>query len=86
MNARGPLIGYSSSPTLGPGLELLNMQPSNVQSLVQPAPFTPQGLPQSVFGNYNTIVGQTQPSAYMFPTPNMSHAILPGIDEQVSAF
>lgn len=86
MNARGPLIGYSSSPTLGPGLRLHNMQPSNVQSLVQPASFTPQGLPQSVFGNYNTTVGQTQPSAYMFPTPNMSHAVLPGIAEQVSAF
>jgi len=86
MNARGPLIGYSSSPTLGPGLNLHNMQSPSGQSLVPPPSFTPQGLPQSVFGNYNTIVGQTQPSAYMFPTPNMSHAILPGIGEQVSAF
>jgi hypothetical protein len=86
MNARGPLIGYPLSPTLGPGLELHNMQSPNTQSLVQPPSFTPQGLQQSVFGNYNTIVGQTQPSAYMFPTPNMSHAMLPGIDEQVSTF
>jgi hypothetical protein len=86
MNARGPLISYPTSPTLGSNLELHNMQSLNSQSLVQPPYFTPQGLPQSVFGNYNAVVGQTQPSAYMFPTPNMSHAILPGIDEQVSAF
>jgi hypothetical protein len=86
MNARGSLISYPSSPTLGPSLELHNIQSPSGQSLVQPPSFTPQGLPQSVFGNYNTIVGQTQPSAYMFPTPNMSHAILPGIDGQVSAF
>jgi hypothetical protein len=84
MNARGPLIGYPPSPTLGPSLILHNMLSSNGQSLVQSPSFTPQELPQSVFGNYNTIVGQTLPSAYMFPTPNMSHAILPGIGEQVS--
>ena len=85
MNARGPLIGYPPSPTLGPSLKLPNMQSPNGQSLVQSPSFTPQELPQSVFGNYSTIVGQTLPSAYIFPTPNMSHAILPGVDEQVSA-
>jgi hypothetical protein len=85
MNARGPLIGYPPSPTFGLSLKPPNMQSPNGQSLVQSPSFTPQELPQSIFGNYSTIVGQTLPSAYMFPTPNTSHAILPGIDEQVSA-
>jgi hypothetical protein len=86
MNARGPLIGYPPSPTFGPSLKLPNMQSSNGLSLVQSPSFTLQELPQSAFGNYNTIVDQTLPSAYMFPPPNMSHAILPGIDEPVGTF
>ena len=85
MNARGPLIGYPPSPTFGLGLKPPNMQSPNGQSLVQSPSFT-QELPQSIFGNYSAIVSQTVPNAYMFPTPNMSDAILQGIDEQVSAF
>jgi hypothetical protein len=85
-NARGPLIGYPPSPTFDLSLELSSTWSPNGQSLVQSPSFTLQEQLQPVFGNYSTIMPQTLPSTYMCPTPNMPHAILPGIHEQVSTF
>ena len=86
MNARIPPISHPTSPTSGHGLTLQNTQSSSGQPVVQSPPSTPLELPQSVFGNYNTMMGQTMQTRFMFPTPTVAHSTLLGFGGQVSAF
>jgi hypothetical protein len=86
MNARVPPISYPASPTLGRNLTRHNTQTSTGQSAVHSPSSTPLDLPQSMLGDYNSMMGQAISSAFMFPTPFMSHPDLAGVGEQVSGF
>ena len=82
MHARIPPITHPTSPTPANGLSRQTTQSSSSQSVAQSPSSTIVDLPQSMFGNYNTMVGQNM-SAYIFPPMNMAQSTLLGVGGQV---
>lgn len=86
LNAQAAPSSYPPSPTLAHSRGLHETRSSTSQSVMRSPAMTPVELPQSVLGNYDSIMGQAIPSDWIFANPSISRPHIMTGDEQVSGF
>ena len=84
MHARIPPVSHPTSPTPAASLSRRTTQSSSTQSIVQSPSSTLMDLSQSMFGNYNLMMGQNM-NGYIVSPLDLAHSTLLGAGGQVSA-